>query len=85
MAEKIRFDLQALEALAEGTLDIRGRTGADSSVPVHFTRVRLHIKIRTEESDERVQRLIGLAERYCPIQSLIRAAVPDFAVTWERI
>jgi uncharacterized OsmC-like protein len=85
MAEKIRFNLQALEASAEGTLDIRGRTGADPNVPVHFTRVRLHIKIRTDESDERVQRLIALAEKYCPVQSLIRVAVPDFAVTWERI
>jgi hypothetical protein len=29
--------------------------------------------------------LIELAERYCPVQSLIRAAVPDFEVTWERL
>lgn len=85
MAEKIRFDLQGLEALAEGTLDIRGRTGMDPNVPVHFTNVRLHVKIKTGEPDERVQRLIELAEKYCPVQSLIRAAVPGFAVTWERM
>ena len=85
MAEKIRFDLQALESNAEGTLDIRGRTGADPNVPVHFARVRLHVKIKTSESDERVARLIELAEKYCPVQSLIRAAVPDFVVTWERM
>src|SRR5574341_603018 len=47
MAEKIRFDLQGLEAFAEGTLDIRGRTGMDPNVPVHFTSVRLHVKIKT--------------------------------------
>ncbi len=84
MAEKIRFDLQGLEAFAEGTLDIRGRTGMDPNVPVHFTSARLHVKIKTGESDERVQRLIALAEKYCPVQSLIRAAVPDFVVTWEK-
>ena len=84
MAEKIKFDLQDLEAYAEGVLDIRGRKG-EANVPVHFTSVRLHVKIKTTESDERVNRLIGLAEKYCPVQSLIRAAVPDFEVTWERL
>jgi putative redox protein len=84
MAEKIKFDLQDLEAYAESVLDVRGRRG-EANVPVHFTSVRLHVKIRTTESDERVQRLIELAEKYCPVQSLIRAAVPDFEVTWERL
>ena len=84
MAEKIRFDLQALEASAEGVLDIRGRKG-EADVPVHFTSVRLHVKIKTAESDDRVQRLIELAEKYCPVQSLVRAAVPDFEITWERM
>ncbi len=85
MAEKIRFDLQGLEASAEGILDIRGRTGQDPNVPVHFSSVRLHVKIKTPEPDERVNRLIALAEKYCPVQSLMRAAVPDFVVTWERM
>ena len=84
MAEKIKFDLHGLEAFAEGILDIRGRKG-EANVPVHFTSVRLHVKIQTTESDERVHRLIEFAEKYCPVQSLIRAAVPDFEVTWERI
>jgi len=84
MAEKIRFDLQDLEAYAEGVLDTRGRKG-EANVPIHFSSVRLHVKIKTTESDERVKRLIELAEKYCPVQSLIRAAVPDFEVTWERL
>ena len=84
MAEKIRFDLQGLEASAEGVLDVRGRKG-EANVPVHFSSVRLHVKLKTDESDERIQCLIELAEKYCPVQSLIRAAVPDFEVTWERM
>lgn len=80
----MRFDLHGLEAAAEGVLDQRGRRG-EAPVPVHFTSVRLHVKLATSEPDARVQRLIELAERYCPVQSLIRAAVPDFAVTWERM
>ena len=84
MAEKIHFDLQGLEAEAEGVLDIRGRKG-EADVPVHFRSVRLRIKIKTSEPDERIQRLMPLAEKYCPVQSLIRAAVPDFVATWERM
>jgi uncharacterized OsmC-like protein len=84
MAEKIKFDLQALDASAEGVLDIRGRKG-EANVPVHFSSVRLHVKIKTTEPDERVKHLIELAEKYCPVQSLMRAAVPDFEVTWERL
>jgi len=38
MAEKIKFDLQDLEAYAEGVLDIRGRKG-EANVPVHFSSV----------------------------------------------
>jgi hypothetical protein len=26
----------------------------------------------------------GLVGRYCPVDSLIRGAVPDYTVTWER-
>jgi hypothetical protein len=26
----------------------------------------------------------ALVGRYCPVDSLIRAAVPDYTVTWER-
>jgi len=84
MAEKIKFDLQDLDASAEGVLDVRGRQG-EANVPVHFSSVRLHVKIKTTESDERIERLIELAERYCPVHSLIRAALPDFEVTWERM
>ena len=84
MAEKIKFDLQGLETSAEGMLDVRGRKG-EANVPVHFSSVRLHVKIKTSEPDERIQRLIELAEKYCPVQSLIRAAVPDFKVTWEQM
>ena len=84
MAEKIRFDLQGVESFAEGILEVRGRKG-EADVPVHFVSVRLHIKIKTTESDARIQRLTELAEKYCPVQSLIRAAVPDYVVTWERV
>ena len=84
MAEKIRFQYEDLETLSEGVLDTRGRKGL-AAVPVHYKAVRLAITIKTDESDERLQRLADLVSRYCPVDSLVKAAVPDYQVTWERM
>ncbi len=84
MAEKIRFKYDHLESFAEGDLDRRGRKGT-AEVPVHFSSVRLVIKIKTKESDKRLNRLAELVARYCPVDSLIKAAVPDYSVVWERV
>jgi len=84
MAAKLRFDYTALETEAEGELDTRGRKGS-ADVPVHYRAVRLVVRIATEESDDRLARLADLVGRYCPVDSLIRAAVDDYVVRWERI
>ena len=83
LAEKMRFAYDELETSAEGELDIRGRKG-EADVPVHYRRVRLHVRIRTDESDSRIERLASLVARYCPVDSLIRTAVPDYEVEWTR-
>lgn len=84
MAEKIRFSYDDLETQAEGVLDKRGRMGL-ADVPVHYKAVYLTIRIKTEESDKRLRRLTDLVSRYCPVDSLVKAAVEDYRVTWERM
>lgn len=84
MAEKLRFEYEDLETYAEGVLDTRGRRGL-ADVPVHYKAVRLRVRIKTSEPDERLARLKELVSRYCPVDSLIRAAVPDYVVAWERM
>lgn len=84
MAEKIRFQYDDLETFAEGDLDTRGRKG-EADVPVHYHTVRLKVRIQTDESDQRVERLADLVARYCPVDSLYRAAVPNYHVIWERM
>ena len=83
MAAKLRFEYSELETFAEGELDTRGRKGT-ADVPVHYRAVRLRVRLDTHEGDERLDRLRDLVARYCPVDSLIRAAVPDYTVTWER-
>jgi len=84
LAAKIRLRYEDLRTEAEGVLDIRGRMGL-APVPVHYSKVRLRVRIRTDEPEARVRRLADLVARYCPVDSLIRAAVPDYEVTWERM
>jgi uncharacterized OsmC-like protein len=84
MAAKLRFRYSNLETEAEGELDTRGRKGT-ADVPVHYRAVRLRVRIATEENDQRIDRLAALVGRYCPVDSLMRAAVDDYDVTWSRI
>ncbi|HEV8688360.1 MAG TPA: OsmC family protein [Gaiellaceae bacterium] len=84
MAAKLRFRYDDLETLAEGELDTRGRRG-EADVPVHYRAVRLRLRIASDESEQRLARLADLVARYCPVDSFVRAAVPDYSVTWERM
>jgi putative redox protein len=84
MAAKLRFEYSRLKTEAEGELDTRGRKGT-ADVPVHYRTVRLRVRIATDESEARLERLADLVARYCPVDSLIGAAVPDYTVTWERM
>ena len=84
MAAKLRFTYTSLETSAEGELDTRGRKG-EADVPVHHRAVRLTVRIATEESEARLDRLADLVGRYCPVDSMLRAAVPDYEVVWERL
>lgn len=84
MAQKLRFAYEDLESFAEGDLDTRGRKG-EADVPVHYHTVRVKIRIKTSESDERLQRLADLVARYCPVDSFYRVAVANYHVNWERM
>lgn len=82
MAGKIRFHYDNLESFAEGHLDTRGRKG-EADVPVHYKTVILRIVMTTAEPENKIERLKTLVSKYCPVDSLVKAAVPDYRVEWE--
>ena len=84
MAGKIRFAYDDLQTEAEGTLDTRGRKGL-ADVPVHYSALRLKVRVVTNEPENKQARLIELVSKYCPVDSLIKAAIPDYEVKWEFI
>ncbi|MCJ8331207.1 MAG: OsmC family protein [Lentisphaeria bacterium] len=61
--------------LAEGDLDFRGTLGVDKTVPVGFKEIRMTFLISSVESEETLNKLLQLTERYCVIYQTIKAGV----------
>lgn len=52
---------------AEGDLDFRGTLGLDRTVPVGFQAIRLRFELDTDATDEQLDTLLKLTERFCVI------------------
>jgi uncharacterized OsmC-like protein len=52
---------------AEGEIDFRGTLGVNKDVPVGFKTIRLIFILDCEESDDKLETLIKLTERYCVV------------------
>jgi uncharacterized OsmC-like protein len=57
---------------AEGDLDFRGTLGVAKEVPVGFQRIRLKFKLDTDASDEQLDTLLYLTERYCVVLQTLK-------------
>jgi uncharacterized OsmC-like protein len=69
---------------AEGDLDFRGTLAVDKEAPVGFRAIRLSFELTTNASDEQLDTLLRLTERYCVVyQSL--ASPPAVTASWSRV
>jgi uncharacterized OsmC-like protein len=68
---------------AEGDLDWRGTLAVDKDVPVGFKEIRLRFELESEASDEELETLQRLTERYCVVFQTL-AGSPDLSVSLER-
>lgn len=57
---------------AEGDLDFRGTLAVAKDAPVGFGDIRLTFDLDTDASDEQVDTLIKLTERYCVVLQTLR-------------
>jgi uncharacterized OsmC-like protein len=62
--------------LAEGDLDFRGTMGVDRDAPVGFHEIRLSFELETTASEEELETLLKLTERYCVVYQTLAAGVP---------
>jgi len=60
---------------AEGDLDFRGTLGVDRDAPVGFTAIRLSFDLEHDASEEQLERLLRLTERYCVVFQTLTAGV----------
>jgi uncharacterized OsmC-like protein len=68
---------------AEGDVDLRGTLGITEGVPVGFKEIRLSFDIDSEASQDRLDQLLELTDRYCVIFQTIQSQ-PKTSVTLTR-
>lgn len=60
---------------AEGDLDFRGTLGVSKEAPVGFKNIRLSFILDTDASEEQMQSLAKLTERYCVVYQTLAKGV----------
>ena len=73
VATALGITLREATLQAEGELDFRGTLGLSKAAPVGFQNIRLQFTLDTDASQEQIDTLLRLTERYCVIyQTLAR-------------
>ncbi len=67
VATSLGIALEAGRVRAEGDLDFRGTLAVDRSAPVGFKAIRLSFELETSASEEELETLLKLTERYCVV------------------
>lgn len=72
VATAMGITLRDAVVTAEGDLDFRGTLGVARDVPVGFTEIRLKFAVDTDATDEQLDTLLRLSERYCVIYQTLK-------------
>jgi len=82
VATSIGVPVRSGRVLAEGDLDFRGTLAVDREAPVGFRELRLSFELDSEASEEELQTLLRLTERFCTVFQTL-AAPPRLSATIE--
>jgi uncharacterized OsmC-like protein len=72
VATAIEIPFRSASVKASGELDFRGTLGVGKEAPVGFKSIHLEFIIDTDASDEKIESLIRLTERYCVVFQTLR-------------
>lgn len=82
VATAIGINLRDGVVTAEGDLDFRGTLAVSKESPVGFREIRLSFDLDTDASDEQLESLYKLTERYCVVyQTLMKA--PEIKISHQ--
>ena len=84
VATALELPLAGGTVSAEGDLDFRGTLGVDKAAPVGFRAIRLSFDLDCAASEEQLDTLIRLTERYCVVYQTINTR-PALSVTRRRV
>ena len=76
VATALDIPLRSGTVSAEGDLDFRGTLGVAKEAPVGFAQIRLRFDLDTDASQEKLDQLLKLTERYCVVYQTIRSGPP---------
>ncbi|MFC3884807.1 OsmC family protein [Bacillus songklensis] len=83
VAKELNFDLQGIEFDIKGILDPRGFMG-DPNVRPYFEKVTIHAKVKTSESQERINELQRITDSRCPVYTTLKAANVELETNWTK-
>lgn len=78
------FSYEGISFDAAFTIDIRGRQGMRGVVP-HFQSVKVEARVKTNESEERLNEVVEETEARCPVYNLIKDAGVRVEMAWIRV
>lgn len=68
---------------AEGEGDFRGTLGVSKEAPVGFIAIRLHFDLDTDADEDKVAKLVELAERYCVVYQTLSQS-PQMSASYAK-
>jgi uncharacterized OsmC-like protein len=83
VATSLGLDVASGTVLAEGDLDFRGTLAIGKDAPVGFRSIRLSFELESDASDDELDTLLRLTERYCVVYQTI-ASSPGLTGSWAR-
>ena len=76
VAIALDIPLKSASVSAEGDLDFRGTLGVSKEAPVGFAQIRLRFDLDTDASQDKLDQLLKLTERYCVVYQTIKNGPP---------
>lgn len=83
-AGEVSFDYAGIDFDAAYTLDRRGLLG-EADVRPHFQTVEVEARVRTAEPPGRLQAVVEVTERRCPVRNLLVGAGVALSIKWTTV
>lgn len=75
VATALNIEIYSASVDAEGDLDFKGTLGVDKNATVGFKSIRLKFNVKSNASEEQIQKLTKLTERYCVVYQTLKQGV----------